>query len=100
MLSVAVCEVPFRAAFIVACVVDVTWEVVMLNFALVAPAATFTLVGKLAALVCPLSVTTTPPESAGWLMVTTPDEPVPAVTSPGERVRPVSVSALRVSVAG
>jgi hypothetical protein len=61
----------------------VTEVVVMVNAAVVLPAATVTVEGSLAADELSLSVTTTPPLGAGDVRVTVPWEEVPPVTLVG-----------------
>ena len=65
-----------------------------MKVALVAPAATVTLAGTVAAAVLLLaSVTTIPPAGAGALRVTVPVEDVPPVTLAGLRLRADRVGA-------
>ncbi len=63
---------------IVTLVFDDTFWVLMLNFAVVCPACTFTLLGTEATELLLLeSVTTTPPDGAAALRLTTPSVPFP-----------------------
>jgi hypothetical protein len=67
--------------------------VVTVKVALVAPAATVTLAGTVAAAVLlPESVTTAPPEGAAPVSVTVPCEELPPVTLVGLSVRVESVT--------
>lgn len=84
----------------VVCVTDV---VVTVKVALVAPAATVTLPGTVAAAELSESVTTTPPDGAGPLSATVPVDALPPATLVGlsdtaESVGPVAPAALSVSV--
>ena len=68
-----------------------TAEVVIVNVALVAPAATVTLAGTWAADVLLLvRVTTAPPDGAGPVKVTVPADEVPPVTEAGTQAQPKS----------
>ena len=76
-----------------------TAEVVIVNVALVAPAATVTLAGTWAAVVLLLvRVTTAPPDGAGPVKVTVPVDEVPPFTEAGLRLTEVSVAAVTVKV--
>ena len=77
-----------------------TAEVVIVNVALVAPAATVTLAGTWAADVLLLvRVTTAPPDGAGPVKVTVPVDEVPPITELGLRLTEVSAAAVTVRVA-
>ena len=77
-----------------------TAEVVTVNVALVAPAATVTLAGTWAAVVLLLvRVTTAPPDGAGPVKVTVPVDEVPPITELGLRLTEVSAAAVTVRVA-
>jgi hypothetical protein len=79
---------------------DATAEVVIVNVALVAPAATVTLAGTWAAVVLLLvRVTTAPPDGAGPVKVTVPVDEVPPITELGLRLTEVSAAAVTVRVA-
>ena len=67
-------------------VATVTVDVLIGNVALMAPAATVTFSGTLAAGLLLDSATTAPPVGAGLLNVTVPVDPAPAVTLDGLRV--------------
>jgi|GEM_PF-1501716 len=75
---------PLRVAVIVAVAVEETAMVVMVKVAVVAPCATVTLEGTVAAALLLLRVTALPPEGAAVEMVTVPVELVPAITEVGE----------------
>ena len=77
-----------------------TAEVVIVNVALVAPAATVTLARTWAAVVLLLvRVTTAPPDGAGPVKVTVPVDEVPPITELGLRLTEVSAAAVTVRVA-
>ena len=77
-----------------------TAEVVIVNVALVAPAATVTLAGTWAADVLLLvRVTTAPPDGAGPVKVTVPVDEVPPITELGLKLTEVSAAAVTVRVA-
>ena len=77
-----------------------TAEVVIVNVALVAPAATVTLAGTWAADVLLLvRVTTAPPDGAGPVKVTVTVDEVPPITELGLRLTEVSAAAVTVRVA-
>ena len=76
-----------------------TGLVVMVNVAVVAPAATVTLAGACAAAVLLLeSVTTAPPAGAGLSSVTVPVEGFPPVTDAGLTLTELSAATGAVSV--
>lgn len=79
----AVRVTPLKSAEIVAEVEEVTEVVVTVKLALVAPAATVTLVGTVAALELSESETTAPPGGAAALKVTVPVEELPPTTLVG-----------------
>ena len=79
---------------------DATADVVIVNVALVAPAAIVTLAGTCAAAVLPLvRVTTAPADGAGPVRVTVPVEDVAPITAAGLSVTDVSAAAVTVKVA-
>ncbi len=82
-LSIAVLVVPLNVPEIVADFVIVTALVVMVKFALSAPAATVTLEGVAAAGSLLESVTTAPPDGAAAVKVTVPVEEFPPATLVG-----------------
>jgi len=84
-VSVAKRPVP-KPALMLTDVTTVTADVLIGNVALVAPAATATSSGTLAAGLLLDSATTAPPVGAGLLKVTVPVAPAPAVTLVGLRV--------------
>ena len=87
-VSVVVLLIPLYEAVNVTAVLLVTAAVAAVNDALVAPAATATLVGTVAAPVSLLvSATTAPPEGAAADKVTVPVDPVPPTTDDGLTVR-------------
>ena len=103
-VSTAVCVAPAKTAEIVADVDAVTDVVVMVNVALVAPAATVTLAGTAAAAELSESDTAAPPAGAAALSVTVPVDELPPTTVDGlsdtaESVGPVAPCGLIVSVA-
>jgi hypothetical protein len=90
----AVFVTPLYAAEIVAVAVAVTGCEVIVNVALVAPAGTTTLAGRVAAAVLLLvKVTITPPEGAGALRLAVPVEVAPPVSVEGLIVADASASA-------
>jgi hypothetical protein len=89
-----------RFAVIVTDIGEVLTVVVMVNVAVVAPAATVTLAGTWAAAVrLLLSVTTMPPAGAGPFSVTVPVDGFPPWTLLGSRIRVDNVGAVTVRVA-
>jgi hypothetical protein len=77
-----------------------TGLVVMVNVAVVAPAATVTLAGSCAAAVLLLDrVTTAPVAGAGPVNVTVPVDEVPPITVLGLKLTEVNVAAVTVRVA-
>lgn len=99
IFSVAESEIPCNVALMVAVVDDATGEVVTLNVAVVAPAATFTLGGTTAFVLVDVRVTTDPPTGAGPLRVTVPVEGAPPDTEVGEREIAVRLDAVIVRFA-
>ncbi len=103
-VSVAVRVTPANTAEMLAEVEVVTEVVVIVKFALVAPADTVTLAGVAAALELSERVTIAPPLGAAALNVTVPVEEFPPVTVVGlsetaDSVAPVDALGLSVSVA-
>jgi hypothetical protein len=93
-VSEAVLVTPPYDAEMVTGVEAVTALVVTVKFALLAPAATVTLAGTLAAALSLESITCAPPVGAGPLSVTVPVEDcVPPITLVGFSVREESVGA-------
>ena len=85
---------------IVTAVEVLTALVVTGNVTLIAPAATVTLAGTVAAAVSPLDiVTVAPPVGAALLRVTVPVEELPPVTVAGFTLSPDNAGGLTVSVA-
>jgi hypothetical protein len=82
-VSVAVRDVPANVLVMLAEVEVATEEVVIVNFALVAPAATVTLAGTLTTAELSDSVTIVPPAGAAALRVTVPLEELPPTTLVG-----------------
>src|SRR5205085_2595399 len=83
-VSVAVLDAPTHVAVMLACVTVVTALVVTANVALVAPAATGTDGGTVAALrLLLVSVTTAPPAGAALVSVTLPVLPAPPTSTEG-----------------
>jgi hypothetical protein len=76
-----------------------TAVVLTVNVAVVAPAATVTLAGTVAAALSLDSATTAPPEGAELPSVTVPVEELPPLTVVGFRARIESAGGLMVSVA-
>lgn len=91
--SAAVLVTPAKTAEIVTAVEAVTEVVVTVKLALVAPVATVTLAGTLAAVASSESDTTAPPEGAAALKVTVPVEELPPWTVVGDSDRAESVGA-------
>ena len=89
-----------KIAVIVTEVLLATGLVVMVNVAVVAPAATVTLDGTCVAVVLLLdSVTTAPFEEAGPVNVTVPVDEDPPITEVGLKLTPLRVSAVTVKLA-
>ena len=82
-MSAALRVTPAKTAETVAAVAAVTVPVATLNVALVAPAATLTLAGTVAAVELLESVTSAPPLGAAALRLTVPVEAVPPTTLVG-----------------
>ena len=79
---------------------DATADVVIVKVAVVAPAATVTLAGTLAAVVLLLvRMTAAPLDGAGPVKVTVPVDEVPPITDVGLSVTEVSAAAVTVRVA-
>jgi hypothetical protein len=99
-VKLAVLVVPLSAAEIVTFVLADTGVVVIVNVAVVAPAATVTLEGTVAADVLLLvSVTTVPPDRAAPFKVTVPVEEVPPITLEGLSETEDGVASLTVKFA-
>jgi hypothetical protein len=81
--SVAVFVTPLAAAAITAGVLAATGTVVIVKVAVVAPAATVTLDGTVAAALLEDNATTTPPDGAALASLTVPVEDAPPVTLVG-----------------
>jgi hypothetical protein len=92
MVSVAVCT-PLKSPVIVTVVTALTAMVVTLNVAVVAPAATVTLAGTVAAALLPDKLTTAPPAGATPVRVTVPVEEAPPATLAGLIETDVSAAA-------
>lgn len=95
----AVLELDRYVAVTVTAVDVVTTEVVAVNVAEVAPAATVTEAGSVAALELSLRVTLAPPVGAGPLSVTVPVELVPPTTVAGLKLNAESVGGVTVRLA-
>jgi hypothetical protein len=93
-VSAAVFETPPLVAVMVTAVTAVTVEVVTLNVAVVAPAATVTLAGTVADALLDASVTTRPPAGAADDNVTVPVLAVPPVTDVGFKATVLSTGAV------
>jgi hypothetical protein len=92
-VSVALNAVPRREAVIAGVALDATPRVVTEKVAVVAPAATVTVAGTVAAAVFELeSETMAPPGAATLDRVTVPVEGLPATTEVGERETPVNIA--------
>jgi hypothetical protein len=100
-VKVAVLVVPLSTAEIVTEVLADTGVVVIVNVAVVAPAATVTLAGTVADALLLDKLTAAPPVGAALLSVTVPVDEVPPVTVVGLKLTDDSVTAggLMVSVA-
>ena len=90
-------EMP-RVALMVAIELAATGIVVMLNVAVVEPAATVTVVGTVALSVFELRETEIPLVGAGPAKVTMPTEIAPPITGVGATLRPVTVGGVTVRV--
>jgi len=99
MVRVAVFVVLPSAAEIVALVLDETADVVIVNVAVVAPAATVTEPGTVALVLLDERVTEVPPEADGPLSVTVPVEEEPPVTDVGDTETLDTLAGFKVSVA-
>jgi hypothetical protein len=99
MVRTVVAVTPPAEAEIVASVVEETDVVAIVNFADVAPEATVTVAGGIAALLLDVNATTVPPEGAGIPSVTVPVEAAPPITVDGETVTPVNPPGVTVNVA-
>jgi hypothetical protein len=93
-VSAAVFETAPFVAVIVTAVTAVTVDVVTVNVAVVAPAATVTLAGTVAAALLDVSVTTMPPAGAADNKVTVPVLDVPPVTDVGFKATVLSTGAV------
>lgn len=93
-VSAAVFETPPLVAVIVTAVTAVTVDVVTVNVAVVAPAATVTEAGTVAATLLDASVTTMPPAGAADNKVTVPVLDVPPVTDVGFKATVLSTGAV------
>jgi len=92
---VAVCELPFALAVITDEELVTTASVVTLKLAVVAPAATVTVAGTVAADVVPdARLTVKPPVGAAELIVTVPTDVPAPVTVVGLRLRALTVGAV------
>ena len=94
-VRVAVLVAPPKEPVMVTAVDAVTGDVVIVKLALVAPAATVTLAGVLAAALLSESVTTAPPDGAAPVKVTVPCEELPPTIEVG-----LTLTADRLAVAG
>jgi len=99
IVNVAVTDAPLSVAVIVAFVVAATGDVVTLNVAVVAPAATVTEIGVTALGLLEFKLIVVPAEGAGPFSVTVPVDGVPPITEDGERVTLTKLGARIVSVA-
>lgn len=99
IVRVAVFEVPPRVPVRVAVTEAATEEVLTVNVAVVAPAATVTEAGTVAEVDEEVSVTLEPLVGAGPVRVTVPAELVPPATDVGETARLLSPAAVTVSTA-
>ncbi len=99
MVRVAVLDVPANVPVIVTEVLVDTAVVVIANVALLDPAATVTVAGRVALVLLELSATTLPPGPAGPVRVAVPVEPVPPMTDVGLTETLDSVAGVIVSVA-
>ena len=91
--------VPLNPAVRVTAAEVATGVVEMLNVALVAPTATVTDAGTVAAMLPDVRETTTPPAGAGPERVTVPVEADPPSTVEGDTLNPTRLTAVRVRVA-
>src|SRR5207248_5885569 len=93
-VSVTIVDAPTHLAVMLACVGAVTFVVVTGNVFVVAPAATVTEPGTVAALgLLLVSVTTAPPAGAVVVSVTVPVLPAPPITAVGFTVTPFKAAA-------
>jgi len=97
IVRVAVCDTPFDVAVMVELVSVATDFVDTVNVAVVAPAATETVVGTLAVVPLAASATDKPPVGAALARVTVPVDVLPPVTEVGLRATEATVGAVIVN---